>query len=485
MENPWLSSRNMAGSIFSSFVPDGVFELNTSYGKGDLKLSQLPPEEMTYSFNTHKTIRLEKTVFEGGVKYINEQQQQVGWTARMDPTTRNPYMLLDSIYGRYSKDYVNLFGSFGYQLNENMVFGVSVDYLVGDGARIKDPRPVNDLFNLDIIPSFIFVLPKAKIGVDIRLMKGREKISYTTIENSTTYRFFRLFGLGIGAKTVNSWSYSRNYYSEGIGGGLQAEYRIGEVNLFTTLDYFYSREASEDGSSNPRKNDAGDYKESAIQFNTTLHYRKRYLHSANLYVNMWIGDGVEFIQEPYSEDNITYYRTVAEVSKYSLLSLNPGIRYRLAKPYNPYLNRWELEFKMELDHLSSEYLLEATQSISNLIPSLKFDHSFFKKKSQILYGVSGQFMYSLKNDLQQLRPYTATQNIAAWQNIVDPDFLYYTSTSYAFGAHFRYGRYVNILKGKSSLLYMDLNVNFRFASHEEWIENRTWERYGIKLGITF
>ena len=485
MENPWFGSSNKAGSVFNSFIPDGEFELNTGLEKGDLKLSQLSPKERAYSFNSHKTIRLDNIVFDGGVKYINQQEEEVGWTARMDPTTRNPYMLADSIYGLYSKDYVSLFGSFGYMLNENMVFGFGVDYLVGDGARIKDPRAVNNLFSLDIKPSFIYVFPGFKIGANIHLMKGREKISYSTIENSTTYRFFRMFGLGIGAKAINSWSYSRNYYSSGIGGGLQSEYKLGQANLFSGLDYFYSKEASEDGSNNPRKNDAGDYKESNIRFYTSLNLKKSLLHFASFHVNMSMGEGVEFIQEPYSEENITYYRTVAEVSKYSLLSVNPGIRYKLAKPYNQYLNKWELDLKLELDHLSSEYLLEARQSISNIIPSVKFDKSVFLNKNQIMFGLSGQFIYSLNNELKQLRPYMASQNIAAWQNIVHPDFILLSSTTYSAGAHFRYGRFVNIMKGKSNLLYVDLGMNFSFASNEEWVENLSWEQYRIKLGLSF
>lgn len=485
VENSWLNSENKAGGVFNTFIPDGVFILNAEKQNGDSFLSQLSRDKNEYGFNSKKIIRLKNIVFEGGISYFNQQQENVSWTARMDPTTNNPYMLADSMSGRYSKDYVNMFGSFGYSLNDRITFGINVDYLVGDGARIKDPRPVNNLFSLEIFPAFIYSFSTIKLGANLHLMMGREKISYTTIENSTTYRFFRFFGLGKGAKTTNGWSYTRNYYSSGIGGEIQADYRIGNSDIFNGLGFFSSKEKAEDGSSNPRKNDAGDYKESNIKFYIIINSEKTLIHTTKVNINLSFGEGIESIQEPYSEDNITYYKTIAEVSKYSSFGLNLGINYKLIKPYSNYLNKWELETSIEFDHNENEYILEANQTISNIVSTIRFDKSVFLNENQIVYGVNTSFVFNLSRELVQQRTYTALQEIAAWENIVYPDFLIQSANSYSMGLHIRYGRKLSIIKEKTSQIFIDLNTKFIFASNDEWFENKTREFYGIKLGITY
>lgn len=484
-ENPWMLSDNSAGYIFSSFIPDGVFSLNTDQKKGDLKLSQISPEEREYSFKAIKTIRLEKIVFDGGVSYLNQQQENVGWTARMNPSTDNPYMLADSIYGLYSKDYVSIFGSFGYQIIPKMSVGIKVDYLVGNGARIKDPRPENDLFSLNIYPSLVLNLSFIKLGANLHLRSGREEISYTTIENSTTYRFFRLLGLGKGAKTVNTWSYYRNHYNSGLGGDIQAEYKFGKFDVFNSFSYFSNREAGEDGSSNPRKDAVGDFITNDFRFFTIVKTEKKLIHLAKVYADLRIGEGLEFIQEPYMEDGITYYRTIAEVNKYSMKHLNPGLTYSIIKPYNKYINKWNIEAGIQLDHMYSKYLLEAEKTITNLSPSLNLNYSIFQNKNQWSAGVYGNYSYNLNNEIKQIRAFSAIQEIASWENITYPDHLILSSNTMSIGTSVRYGREVKILKDKSSQVFVDLSSRYMSASNEAWAKNKTMRFYSIKIGITY
>jgi len=485
LENSWLYSENSAGHAYNPFIPDGIFFLNTEWHKGDFRLTQLPSENRIYSFSAMKTIRMNDIVFEGGLRYQNQHQKNVGWTARMNPATRNPYVLADSIFGLYKKEYVHMFGSLGHKATDQISFGIKMDYKVGDGARIKDPRPVNDQFSLDIYPSFIYSFPGIKIGANLHLLKGREKIGYTTIENSTTYRFFRFFGLGKGAKPVNSWSYTRNYYNSGIGGELQADYTLGNWALFSGFGYMQRNEMAEDGSSNPRKNDSGNYMESNYRFFTILKFRRNLIHKGRLDVNLFMGDGNEYIQEPYTEDGITYYRTIAEVSKFSLFNIHPSFNYQLTKPYNNFLNKWQLEARVEADYLLSEYLLEAEQSFSNIIPSFRYDHFIYQNKNQFGFGINGKYSLNLNQNLEQIRAYDAHQEQAAWERIILPDFLIYSSNAFEAGAHIQYGREVRFIKEKISQLFIEVGTKYQLASHESWNTNKSMQIYRLKIGITY
>jgi Family of unknown function (DUF6850) len=485
LENLWTHSDNSAGNIFNSFSPDGVFILNSNLQRGDLKLTQLSPEARENSFSAHKMIRFENIVFEGGVSYQNQLQENVGWTGRMDPITDNPYILADSIFGLYNKDYVNLFGSMGYKINDKFSVGARINYLVGDGARIKDPRPVNSKYQIDFYPSLIYSFDKLSLGANLHLMMGREEVSYTSIVHGDIYSFFPLFGLGKSAQTETSWSYYRNYYSSGFGGSIQTEYSKGKMKLFSELGYLKKLEIIEDGSGNPERSKGGDFNESIISYCTILKTESKFIHSAKVYANIVIGEGIEIKEKPeFDTDFSTYYRITSKVSKYSLLKIIPGFTYTLAKPYNNYINIWQLGAGIKMEHLQNDYLLEANQSITNIIPDLNFNYSFFQKKNQWNIGINGLYSLNVNKELIQIRPYIK-QEIAVYENITYPDFLFYTSNSLAFGAKIRYIREVKVLKAKVSHVFIDLNAMLRSGSNEAWVNDKTMEFYGVKLGITY
>ncbi len=484
-ENPWLLSTNRAGMVFSRFLPDGDFALGLRHEQGDYHRVQASPEAYRYGFRAQKMVRFSDLVFDGGFNYYNQQQNLVGWTSRMNPFTNNPYMLADSMRGRYSKDYVEINGSLAYLILPRISLGLGVDYMVGDGARIKDPRPVNAVFSMDIKPSLVYSLPGFKVGLSLRWMKGREEISYKTIENAKTYRLFRQFGLGIGAKTINTWSYKRNYYLNGLGAGLQAEYQLGELKVFHALDYVASNEAAEDGSYNPRKNDAGDYLENILNFSTSVSFGERFQHTVRVFADWNLGSGSEFIQEPYAEKGITYYRTVAVIDKYSFMHLLPGFEYRVSKPYTPYLNKWDLCFGLEALYEQESYLLEAEQQMMNLLPSFSISRAFVGEKSSLALRLDLEFSTSLDKELRQLRPYTALQNKAVWKGIVEPDFQLRSGSAYTLGTGFKYGRFVRVVKKRSQFVYIDLDFRYTTASHEAWAAPKTRSYFAISLGLNY
>lgn len=486
LENQWLNTNNIAGMAFNPFLADGDFVLGYTTKKGDLRYSQLSSDEQTYSFNAEKSARINHITFNGNIGYQNMQQNDVGWTGRMNPITHNPYMLADSMFGLYQKDYIQLGGGFGYLISDRFSSGIQVNYLVGDGARIKDPRPQNHLFTLEAVPSFICSFDKFKLGLNVNLLTGREKIYYSILQSGVTYRFFRSFGLGKTAKAPNDNAYTRNYYLSGFGGELQAQYSLANIKLLSGFGYFSQTEKSEDLDSNiPIKSEAGDFIENTYRFYTILNYRKNLIHSFSISMDVLSGKGIEFLQETYKINGVDHYRTIAEIENYSTFEMIPAVKYTLAKPYNDYLNKWEINVNVEMDNFSAEYLLEASESYTNIVTNLEFNKSIFFKKGMLSFSTSGMLNYNVSNDLKQLRAYTASQEIAMWDNVIEPDFLITTSNIYALGANLRYGRNVNVLKDRNSMVYIDLGINYKSGSNNLWIENKSFETYIFKIGITY
>ncbi|MCG6186235.1 DUF6850 family outer membrane beta-barrel protein [Maribellus maritimus] len=485
LENQWLNTNNAAGQVFNPFTSDGDFVLGYTSKKGDLKLSQLSPDEQIYSFNTNKSVRLNDFVFSGYVGYQNVEQEEVGWTARMNPVTLNPYMLADSLFGLYKKDYVFLGGGFGYQISDRLIAGIHADYSVGNGARIKDPRPQNHVFELEVFPSVIYAFDNLKLGANLRFLTGREKTKYTTLRNSTTYRFFRMFGLGKAPRAVNGWSYTRNYYLTGLGGELQAQYSLGKIKILSSLGYFNQVEESEDGSANPRKFDAGDFHENKYSFYTVVNYGRKLLHSALVRVDFLDAEGIEFLQEEYAVNDVTYYRTIAERTNYSLQQITPSFSYTLAKPYNQYSNSWEIGLDVSMDHFNAEYLLEAEETYTNIEGSIDLAKYFYFNNNMLVFSASGTLNYNLENSLRQLRTYTASQEVAIWENIIEPDFILTTSNVYDLGASIRYGQSLAIVKDVKNLIYLELGVNYSSGNNDLWPQSKDFEKYCLKIGLNY
>lgn len=486
-ENQWLNTTNIAGQVFNPFQPEGDFVAEYSLKEGDLRYQQHSPKESIYHFYTQKSKRVNNIVFKGGFSYNNMQQKKVGWTARMNPISHNPYMLADSLFGTYKKDYVALNGGFAAKLSKRLALGINLDYMVGDGARIKDPRPSNSTYELKASPSFIYSFDNAKLGANFQFIAGREKISYSTAEHSTSYRFFRTLGLGKAGVPTNGWSYSRNYYTKGYGGELQGQSNIGNKQILIGFGYYYKIEEAEDGSaSNPRKGDVGDYKESVLKFYTLITQNKQLNHRLLISADAYFGTGIEFLQKPYEDDGITYYRTIAELENYSLTQITPKLQYVISKPFNNFMNKWEVSANLGADIFQSEYKSEAKSSYTNLNANIEiFKNLFFSKNNFMDFTISGFINYNIAEELKQLSPYNAIQEIALWDNLIQPDFNLVTGNQYGSNISVRFGHNLKIRKGKSNFMYIALNMSYFWGENDAWTRNRDFKQYGVKIGVLY
>ncbi len=484
LENQWLNTNNIAGIVFSPYVSDGNFVLKYGSKDGNLKHARSYSEEQSYSFNAQKSVRVNKMTFLGGIEYENViQNGDTIWTSRIDNLTHNPYILGDTTVGENKKDYITLNGGFTYQLNQKISAGINVNYKVGDGAKIKDPRPQSKLYKLEIQPGFIYSVKKAKIGINGKYFMGREKIRYETVKQYETHRFYYTFGLGQSVRHMGT-SPNRNYYLKGFGGDLQFQYLVGKTKLLTGVGYLNRKEEAEDGTSKIEKRDAGDYKEDIFDVFVIMNFNNRFLHSVKLDMDYLLGTGVEFLQEPYSLDGETYYRTIAELEKYTIDEFTIGLQYNLAKPHNAYSNKWEFMMGTKMNNFSSEYLLEAQQEYTNWVSRVQFNKYFYIEKNQFSFSVNGLSSYNLSGELKQLKPYEK-EDFITWHRVTYPDHILNTSTIYGGGLNLRYGRNVNIIEGRTNMAYIDFGFLIYAGDNNQWTENKTFETYTIKLGITY
>lgn len=480
LENQWLHTNNINGYLFNSIIPLGEFELNYNTELGNHKPSQISDKTNNYGFSANKTLQIKNTLFKGKVEYKNKNQKHVGWTARMNPNTNNPYMLADSMSGLYEKNYVNINGGFTHKINSKFASGININYMVANGAKIKDPRPKNKLYELEIMPAFILSIKNIKIGTNIYWKSGRELISYSVVEPMVSYRLFRFLGLGKGRKSINTQFYNRNYYTQDIGVEIQTQYSFDKSNLLFTIAYNNKQEKAEDGTSVPKKTDAGDFTNNNINACIMLSKKENLMHSIKLQFNYNSFFGTEFIQQAYLDNNITKYKTITTLDNYQQQIINPSLHYSLGIGNNDFYYKWILKLKADYMINNTEYIDIAKRDFQNIITDISAERVFKFKQSYIYISATVAYAKNINKQLKQLKTYKAPQEKVAWDNIVKPDFDFITSNVNYYGLNIKFAKNINLKNNKQKIAYVDINTNIAFAN----TKNKRINNF-IKLGITF
>lgn len=484
MENTWLETNNINAYLFNKFIPLGEFEIGYNIEKGNFKPSQIAKINNNYGFTANKILTINNTVFKGKIEYENQAQKNVGWNARMNQLSENPYMLADSLSGLYKKNYIKICGGLAHTINKNIAAGIDINYMVGDGARIKDPRPKNKLYELEIMPAMIFQKNNLKLGSSLYWKSGREKINYSVVEPMVSYRLFRMLGLGKGRKTVNMQSYIRNYYMKNMGIELQAQFGSNNRNIMFVIMYKHKKESAEDGSSAPKKSDAGDFIEHNIKSYLTFSKKNEtYFHKIKIQADYSRYIGTEFIQQAYLDDNITKYRTVTTLDNYRKQSLNPSLHYYLGIGNNELYYKWLIQFNANYIINKTKYVDAAKENFQNINANININRSFELKQSFMNIAATVGSIQNISKELTQLITYSAIQEQAAWTNIVQPNFDFITASVMYCGANIKFARNIKIKKDKQSMAYIDIGTQFAVAHINAEYEQGV--NLSIKLGMTF
>lgn len=484
LENQWSATKNINAKLFNSFIPLGSFEINYNGVQGDFKPVQISDKESNYGFRAEKTMKFDKILFFGNIEYKNQAQKQVTWTARMHVPNDNPYMLADSMSGLYKKNYIRLNGGLAYQINENMTSGVAVNYKVANGARIKDPRPENTLYSLAIMPSMIYTLGKLKLGTTLHWQRGREYIRYEVIEPMVSYRMFRLLGLGKGKKTINNQFYTRNYYKKNMGADLEIQYNFGKNNLLFVSKYHHKKEKAEDGTTVPRKGDAGNFLENQISSYLIFNRKANYFQQFKLSFDYQTFTGTEFVEKAYLDDaKITRYKVITTLDNYSQNKITPAFTYILGLGNQQYYYKWLLTINTKYETNNTLYVNEAEKKLQNISGNIAIDRVFEFEKLFLNISLLAIYAKNLSNELKQLRAYNAPQDKAVWEQITLPDFYFETASAYSFGINVKFGKTIKLKKIKKTNLYCDLQSYMTLAEVNNNQQRRTI--YSITIGMNF
>lgn len=193
----------------------------------------------------------------GNFKFARYEDFAVRYASVANPYTDNPYQIADSLSGDWKKQHYLLETKvLSPPINRYMRAGIGLKYEVLNGARQKDPRPLDKTIDIELVPSVIFqATGRLTFGINGYYKRRREDLSISLENHLKSREVYKLLGLGeylYNGPVIVSAGISRAYRGNTFGGGLNLGYDLTPFSkLRMALTYKSSSEKAVDGTSIP------------------------------------------------------------------------------------------------------------------------------------------------------------------------------------------------------------------------------------------
>lgn len=307
LRQQWSVTNNSSGMAFSpvgagSFATLGVY----SQGGDHHRIQEGSAQKGLY-FSTERYDKFnDKIHVKGSFKFKMDKEFDRGWSDVFKTYNSNPYIFGSSVRGNYDTQSFDLklqvytlsFGRF------NM--GLTIDYLVADMARQRDPRSRSYLLDYSLIPSLVYnINDRHKLGLNLYYRYDKEKMpGLTTVQTDPNLQYYTFTGLQNAEGRIGGYrGFSRQFIANILGGDLQYNYNQAGVKWLVSAGMEYRDEET-----------LGDKRQSPGSYNSydfdiysdLLLEREAVLHNFKFKAAFTDGGADEFRQRLVSErDTLT------------------------------------------------------------------------------------------------------------------------------------------------------------------------------------
>jgi len=485
MGNGWLETGNMAGLALNQQAKSWNIETGYDYNNGQFHLIREGGNINDYSFSTQSFQSLGKRIFLYG-KFAYHSLDETGgqWNGTYDPYNGNPYILADSLSGtRYHKENYNLAGGIGFKLNDRISLGAGFDYDVGVAAKQKDPRPQNNYMRFKINPALIFATSKYKLGVDLGYKNKKEEIDYNVLRSNFLPSYFAFKGFGFFTKVVDS-RYYRFLTANEFFGGVQFEGKLGKVQSLTELRFNYDVEGIEDGITEIRKMDGGEWRTFQVVLHQQFNLRKELTHHRfSGGFSFFNGDGNEFLQNLVNDgkSNTPTFVTIGENLKFNRQTISGKISYNYLRLKDPGRIDWDVlaGFNYLKNSEKYYYIPEIFSSgYAKITGIFSIQKNLYFGKCHLAFSLKSGYTSNLSKDLQL----SSLPEITKYQrkDVYQQEFDYYTSNVLTSGGEVKIGRNFMTIH-QPGQIYLSLCCD----RQNQLNDGKSLNCFGAKLGILF
>ena len=484
LQNQWLQTGNIARISLNPDKNIGFVQSGYRYDDGSYHRMREAETKNEFFLESESIQKIKEMYFYGKFAYSNSDEKGILWNGVFDPYRGNPYIIGDSVPGaNYHKEIYQLSGGMAKKFNNKLTLGLLVDYMVGIGAKQKDPRPENVVMNISVNPSVILKMDNFILGFDAGYRNRKEEIDYTQIAtDNPDPTFFTFKGFGFHNYEVD-YGVDRFQTEKAYFGGFQFQKEFGSIQSLTELRGEYSSEEIDDGSSVIKKEDGGDWKVISIDFNQQLKLQTgQKIHSLSFHGNFTNGQGTEYTQEiVFDEDRHANYITISKNLKFERLAMNALLNYNFVSLSGYNKVNWDIEGTagLTINDEKYNYIPEIfTADYMNLNTGIKVQKNFYKKALHFAPQIEVNYLQNLSNSMSLSNDPGITKKQNKELYMFDHNF--YIADLIAVKAGLNVG--FNMPNSKT-IEQLNLNINYSYSQTNDQLLERNF--LSGKIGIMF
>ena len=426
---PWLHTGNAAGlSQMPELFPS---ELKLEFGHiaGDFHSVFNGQTDQAFNFSSQSFRKINKTYLYGSFNYSKSYEKGLNFSNTNDPVLNYPYLLADTIgHDTYDREFFKLAGIISSPVSSKLDWGLNFDYQVGVASQNRDPRPENKVLQTNISPGLLFKGSCFKLGTNFTYGYYNEDIDVSVVEEGAQQTLFQLHGPGVFNYHASSTFY-RLYQQYRFGGGMQFEWKAGELYNILHSEYIYSIQTIDDGRKgnlamwSAVKNDA---RLNGTTWNMTdvfLIDKGEKIHRIKAELHLVSRLGTEFIQrlENTGETDQEHWITYAKEQKYYSLQTNAKLNYQLMQKDENNLMSSLFKAGVNYSAFGEKYYLP-NQELN--YANMMFESSFLKLFTLGESNISAEMKLKYRFNLDGEQNLTATNFMV--EKIYAPQFSYLT-----------------------------------------------------------
>lgn len=403
--SPWFQSNNAAGLSQMEELFPSELKLGFNLNDGDFHSVFKGKSDQSFDFSSQSFRKINKTFLYGSFNYTKSNEKGLNFSNTNDPALNYPYLLIDTIGNdTYDREFFRLAAGISAPLNKRLDWGLNFDYKVGTASQNRDPRPENKVLQTTVSPGLLYKTSRFKLGANLTYGYYNEDIDVTVVEDNALHTMFQLHGHGVFTYHASS-SFYRLYQQHQFGGGLQAEYRSGNISNLLHSNYSYLVQNIDDG----RRGNAAtwaatknDSRLEGIDWDLTNVFSvdngaKVHRMSASFQIVSKLG--TEFIQRlvKINTTDLEHWITYGEEQKYYSLSANTRFNYHLMIKDADNRMKSLLIAGLKYSSFSEKYYLP---DYSIEYSNLRFSTSYLKNipVGSACFSVEVKFNYQLNLD---------------------------------------------------------------------------------------
>jgi hypothetical protein len=428
---PWLQSGNAAGLAQMLQLFPAELKLGFNLNDGDFHSVFKGKSDQSFYFSSQSFRKINKTYLFGSFNYSKSVENELNFSNTNDPAMNYPYLLTDTIGNdTYDREFFKLAAIISSPVNSRLDWGLRFDYKVGTASQNRDPRPENKVLQTTVSPGLLYKTSRFKLGANLIYGYYNEDIDVSVVEENAQHTMFQLHGPGVYTYHASS-SFYRLYQQHQFGGGLQAEYRSGNVSNLLHSDYSYSVQTIDDGrrggaalwaaTKNDSRLDGIDWNLTgvfSIDRGAKVHQLKAIFHIVNKL-------GTEFIQrlEKVGATDLEHWITYGEEQKYYSLRTNAELNYQLMVKDEDDLMKSLSNAGLKYSAFDEKYYLpNYDQNYSNL----RFAASYLKLFTLPAASFSAEMKFNYQFNLDSNQK-MSDENFLV-KKIFRPEFIYQTES---------------------------------------------------------